>query len=167
MEKGREACQGQVWILEMKNSELIVQEIRILEELEIQRDQKIGIVQSFGSPQSEAQAISLAIKIKELKAKIEELSAKGVKIAGIAPEQVIQKYVADLKQQISELRLTLDSDLASYRENYEKAVKAGRPNEFAKIQELRSERKRLLIKKDITDKLILEHLPASQSKLPK
>ena len=174
LENGREACMEQIWLLEgsgslpvnsvemQDNSTQISNERRMVEELELTRDQLI-VVKNYGPGHSEVQAYNLAIN--ERKAKIKALSSEGATITGILPEQIIQRYVVGLKQQIGDVRLALSSKLAVYRENYEKAVKSERA--IAEVEELTMEKEKLVNKLDIADRQILEEDSTRQTNLHK
>ena len=163
----------QVWILDgayrggcswepRTDSELLALETRMIEELEIQREQLLAV-----SDPDRVQVKKLELAIDERKAKIEKLSAEGARIMATTPEQIIQQYVVDLKQQIGNLRSSLSSDLAIYRENYEKAVKSERPKEEAKVKKLEIEKERLVAELELIDKQLLQCQSALQSSLPK
>ena len=153
LEAGREACLERIWILEEQgkiaagslsdpdNAKLIAHEKRTVEELELQRDQLI-ILKKLGPEHSEVQAYNLAIKDRNKK--IEEL-----KDTPPTPEQIIQRYIVGIKQQIGDLRQVLDANLAIVHENYEKTI-AGNPAnpelESADWSEKIEDKKRMLSK---------------------
>ena len=100
--------------------------------MELKRDGPF-FPESGGPGVDELKAYNLAIAAR--KKKIRELTAEGKKFIGLQPEQIIQRYVVGVKQQIGDIRSALASDLASYRKNYEQAgkperVDAERPNEL-------------------------------------
>ena len=171
LENGREASMEHIWLLEgdnkippgsveiHNNGDQIAQETRMVEELELQRDQLI-IMKKYGPGHSAVLAINHAIS--ERMAKIQELNEAGAKIMGIGPEQVIQRFIVGVKQQIGDLRLTLSSDLAIYRENYEKAVKSERA--VMAVSELSSEKEKFVAKAELkqTSKLPNGHQQTKQ-----
>ena len=106
--------------------------MRKIEELELKRDGPF-FPESGGPGVDELKAYNLAIAAH--KKRIRELTAEGKKFIGIQPEQIVQRYIVGVKQQIGDLRLVLASDLASYRKNDERVgkperVDAERPNEL-------------------------------------
>ena len=153
LENGRESVMEHLWILEdaeeirsgaleiSDNSERIASQIKIIEDLELARDQLI-LIKDYGPGHREVQAYNLAINEREKK--IKELKSEGVQITGIAPEQILQRYIVGIKQQIGDIRLTLSSHLKSYRENYEKAVSSERA--IAEVEELRLAREKVVDK---------------------
>ena len=174
IENGREACLEQIWLLEadgkikggsiniQDNSEMIARERIRIEELELARETLIR-VQKLGMGHSQVQAYTL--QINNRKEKIEALEAEPVKIVGMLPEQIIQRYIVGVKQNITDLRLTLDSDNAYYRHNYEKAVKSARA--VAEVEDLRLEKAKLVDKLDVADRQIIEQESSRQTNLHK
>ena len=174
LENGREACMEHIWLLQdnnkmrndafevTNNGDRIAAERRNVEELELQLDQLI-IVRRLGPGHS--QVLALKHAINERKAKIEELAAEGEKIMGIGPEQLIQRFIVGVKQQIGDLRLTLSSDLAVYRENYTKAVQSERAK--MQLKELQLEKEKLVAKADGADKQITSWGSTQQTNLHK
>ena len=134
-ESGREACLQRVWLLEntgkitsgslqvASNSKDIGNENSRLKELLLQRDQLI-IVRNYGPNHREIKSLNLTIKKR--KAKIDRLIKQEAKIPSVLPEQIIQSHIVTIKQQIGDLRQSLDSDLAIDRENYKKTGKPER-----------------------------------------
>jgi len=163
LENGRDATMEHVWLLEksgkippdsiniVDKSEQIASEQRMVEELELARDQLIA-VKNYGNGHAEVQAYNLAIN-KRLK-KMEDLSSQGAKIMGILPEQLIQRYIVGVKQDIQDLRATLDSDLAIYRDSFEKATKSERAQ--MELQELTVEREKLILQREEADNQLLQ-----------
>ena len=174
LENGRDACMEHIWLLESSNripsgsldiqdkSEQIASEVKMIEELEMQRDQLI-VVKNYGPGHNEVQAYNLAIN--DRKAKVENLTASGTRIMGLLPEQIIQRYIVGIKQQIGDIRGALSTDLAIYRQNYEKATKSERA--IAEVEELSMEKEKLVNKLDIADRRIIEEDSTRQTNLHK
>ena len=174
LENGRDSSMEQIWLLEStgklgpnsvevtNNAEAISQETRMVEELELQRDQLV-IMQKLGPGHARVVAINYAIK--ERKEKIADLSSGGSKIMGILPEQVLQRFVVGVKQQIGDVRAALSADLAVYRESYEKAKKSERA--ISEVIELGLEKDKWVLKADEADKQITEWSSTNQTNLHK
>ena len=138
---GRNACVDLIRILEKEgkikpgqvkvqgNSKRIENEKRMIKELELKRDQLLLV---HGS-EAQVDAVKAAISVR--KKKVLALSDDITIFIGLQPEQIVQRYIVGVKQQIGDIRSALASDLASYRKNYEQAGKperadAERPNEL-------------------------------------
>ena len=163
-----------IWILEeqgkirkgsmqfVDNSEQIGAETRIIEGLELQRDQLI-VTQKIGPGHSQIQALNLAIN--DRKARVAELESQESRIAGLGPEQIIQRFIVAVKQQIGDTRLALNSNLAFYSENYKKAVLSEQAlQEAAELQEIRD---KLVKKSDAADQQVMEETSSWQTNLHK
>ena len=139
LEAGRVACLEYIRVLEAQgkiapgsvedpdNAKLIDYENRMVEELELKRDQLI-IIKKLGPKHSKVQALNIAID--ERKKMIEEL-----KLKSFPPEKIIQRYIVGVKQQIGDIRQVLASEYLIYRENLKKTGKSERadterPNEL-------------------------------------
>ena len=83
----------------------------------------------------------------------EEINPEGATIAGITPEEYIQRHVVEVKQQIDDLRSALSSDLEIYRSMYQKMVK--REAARATVEKLTGQRENLIEKLDCYDQHIL------------
>ena len=163
-----------IWILEdqgkvrknsmqfVDNSEQIAAETRGIESLELQRDQLI-VTQKIGPGHSQIQALNLAIN--DRKAKIAELESQGTRITGLGPEQIIQRFIVAVKQQIGDLRLALNSDLAVHREHSEKAVLSEQA--LMEAAELEVIREKLVKKSDAADLQVMEQTSSLQTNLHK
>ena len=174
IENGLKACMDQIWFLEelgelrtgtleiSDNAQQIALEQKAVDELSLQKDQLI-IVRHYGPGHSAVVALNHAIS--ERQDKIASLEAEGSKIRGIGPEQVIQRYIVGVKQQILDLRQALSSDLAFYRINDEKAVKAARAK--TEVLELIDEKEKWVKKADEADKQIIEWSSTNNSNLHK
>ena len=117
LKNGTDACIQHIHILKkngklpknslqtVDNSQQIAAEVRGIESLELQRDQLI-VLGYLGPGDSKIQAINLAIKARENNVK--ELEAQEGSLLGPKPEQVIQRFIVSLKQQIGHIRLEID-----------------------------------------------------------
>ena len=174
LENGVEDCVEHIWILEKNgslpvnsmqfrdNSEQIAFEQRNIEALELQRDQ-LTVTERLGPGHADIQALNLAIN--ERKSKVEVLEAEGAQVTGPGPEQIIQRFIVSLKQQIGDVRLTLDADLANYEENYIKAVKSERALlEMAQLEAAKEEFKERSI---LADRSLLEQDSSTNTNLHK
>ena len=174
LENGVEDCVEHIWILEKNgslpvnsmqfrdNSEQIAFEQRNIEALELQRDQ-LTVTERLGPGHADIQALNLAIN--ERKSKVEVLEAEGTQVTGPGPEQIIQRFIVSLKQQIGDVRLTLDADLANYEENYIKAVKSERALlEMAQLEAAKEEFKERSI---LADRSLLEQDSSTNTNLHK
>jgi len=174
LESGIEDCIEHIWILEKNlklpvnsmqfrdNSEQIAFEQRNIEALELQRDQLI-VTERLGPGHADIQALNLAIN--ERKSKVEVLEAQGTQVTGPGPEQIIQRFIVSLKQQIGDIRLALDSDLAVYEDNYIKAVKSERALlEMAQLEATKEEFKERSI---LADRRLLEQDSSTNTNLHK
>ena len=162
LEEGRNACLKQIRLLQ--NAGKISQGLaisddpervlklkrKILEELE----QMEPVVTVSHPSQAERQRMHLAIQ--EGKAKLKELLKLDEKLKGDTPEEAVQQFVFKLKQQIGDLRLSLSSDLAVYRKNFDEAVKSERIEPNANVKKLRDERAKLVADLELVDKQLLE-----------
>ena len=175
LEKGREACVNHIWLLEAdgklgsgvvqssnNNAAQIVQEKRMVDELELQRDQLV-IVQKIGPDQPQVQALDQAIQGRE--AKIANLGALGAKIVGVGPTKIVQRHIIAVKQQIGDLRISLSSDLQDYRKNYKSVMKSER--KLAETAELKYKKIELMAKLKQTDELIIKLKSSLQTNSPK
>ena len=164
LEKGREACVDHILLLEADgklgpgfvqstndNAIKIVQEKRMVEELELQRDQLV-IAQKIGPDQPQVQALNHAIQQRD--AKIVNLAAASSKIFGVAPEKVLQRHIIAVKQQIGDLRSSLSSGVKDYRKNYKRFIKSER--NLAESAELKYKKIELVAKLKQTDELIIK-----------
>ena len=118
LEGGQAAMMQHIWILEeqgkirknslqiVNNSEEIAAGLRTIEGLELQRDQLI-VTQKIGPGHSQIQALNLAIN--DRKARVRELESQGSRITGLGPEQIIQRFIVAVKQQIGDMRLEIES----------------------------------------------------------
>ena len=174
LENGQDACLEHIWILEragkiedgslqiLTNGDQIAAELRTIEELELQRDQ-LFVVRNLGPGHASVRSLTLAID--ERKAKIAKLEQEGAKIIGAGPEQIIQRFIVLVKQQIGDLRQTLDSDLAVYNENWIKAVKAERA--ALEVAELLALKEKLVKQSDVADRQVMEEGSTQQTRLHK
>ena len=163
-----------IWILEeqekirkgsmqfVDNSEQIGAETRIIEGLELQRDQLI-VTQKIGPGHSQIQALNLAIN--DRKARVRELESQGSRIAGLGPEQIIQRFIVAVKQQIGDTRLALDSNLADYSKNSKKAVLSEQA--LLEAAELKEIRDKLVKKSDAADLQVMQETSSWQTNLHK
>ena len=172
LEGGRDNCLEHLWILEgdkkippgsmqvADNSARIASEISIIEGLELQRDQLI-VLEDLGQGHQKIQAFNLAIN--ERKDKVKQLESEGSRILGLGPEQIIQRFIVSLKQQIGDIRLTLDSDLANYSNVYLKAVKSERA--LLEMEELKVALEKARERKSIADTQLTEQISTENSRL--
>ena len=170
LKNGREACLEHVWILEeaekinrnslqiRDNSLQLSVEMKMIEELELMRAKLDSANYKLGPGNATVEALSLSIK--DRKEKVKELSSEGAKILAIGPEQIIQRFVVSVKQQIGDLRLTLKADLAIYADIYKKAVESKRA--LSEIDGLLDARMRVLKQLDDMDRQIYGSGSSSQ-----
>ena len=174
LEGDQSAMMQHIWILEeqgkirdnplqiVNNSEQIAAEIRLIEGLELQRDQ-LFVTRNLGPGHADIQALNLSINNR--KAKVAELESVGDRIRGPGPEQVIQRFIVAVKQKIGDLRLGFNANLAVYNENYEKAVRSERA--LMEVGELEVIRDKLVKKADDADQQVLEQMSSYQTNLHK
>ncbi len=174
LEHGIAMCMEHIWILErngkinegslnfVNNEQEIATEKRRIDELELQKTQ-LEITRSLGPGHADIQALTIAIE--DRKKKVVALEGEGSRVRGIGPEQIIQRFIVSLKQQIVDLRLTMNSDLAVYSENNEKAVRSERA--LLEVQELMLTRQKFIAQRDVADKSVIEEGSTLQSRLHK
>ena len=174
LEADRKSCMDHIWILEkdgkiesgslqiQTNSEQVAIQFQAIEALELDKNQLIR-VGNLGPGHPQVRAITL--QIEERQAKIAELEQVGAQISGLTPEQIIQRFIVSVKQEIGDLRQALSVDLAVWDENYEKAVKTERAlQEVAELAELKD---KLVKKKDRADSQVLKEGSTRQTRLHK
>ena len=145
LEGGRDSCMEHIWLLESAGkiaygsfeaedkSEQIAKEKSMVKDLESRRGH-LRLQLNLGGNDEKIQALDSAIK--ERQAKIEQLRSEGVKVIGIPPERIVRRYIVGLKQQISDARRVLASDLVRYSKLHEKAVELAGANEWAAGEDL-------------------------------
>ena len=174
LECDRASCMDHIWILEkdgkiesgslqiQTNSEQVAIQVQAIEGLEFDKNQLIA-VGNLGPGHPQVRAITL--QIEERQAKIAALESEGAQISGLTPEQIIQRFIVSVKQEIGDLRQALSVDLAVWDENYEKAVKTERAvQEVAELVELKD---KLVKKKDRADSQVLKEGSTRQTRLHK
>lgn len=175
LEKGSDKCREYVWTLEQKglvkpgqleeedNSRQVANLLKVIEELEIGRDQLV-ITQKLGPGHSRVKAMNHAIE--EWKAKVELLESEEKRIVGFAPEDVVRMFLVNTKQQIGDLRSSMDMHLAEFRDQSMKANKVQMAEQL--IAEMEAERAIFLERAQIAkDQLVSQRSSEEQARLHK
>ena len=173
LENGREACLEHLWILEdndkvrtgllevTSNAEAIANQTAAIDELVLQRETLE--LRNFGPGHASVQAINL--QIKEREAKVELMKSQQAEIVGISPEEIIQRFIVSVKQQIGDLRSALSADFQIYKENHSKAVKTERA--VVEVAELMSEREKAVTQRDGARNQLIQEKSTLQTRLHK